>query len=146
MFFLCQNVPRTSGKDSFGAIAQLVEQMTFNHWVQGSSPCGPTRIKTPPSAVFLFRCHEDENPSKATKWRGVRPQVDFASVAQRNRYGSPAAGTLCRARESLWPHQNKNTAIGGFFISVSRGREPIKSHEVRPQVLFHFYGAISHRD
>ena len=27
---------------SFGNIAQLVEQMTFNHWVQGSSPCVPT--------------------------------------------------------------------------------------------------------
>ena len=28
---------------SFGDIAQLVEQMTFNHWVQGSSPCVPTK-------------------------------------------------------------------------------------------------------
>ncbi len=27
----------------FGDIAQLVEQMTFNHWVQGSSPCVPTK-------------------------------------------------------------------------------------------------------
>ena len=26
-----------------GDIAQLVEQMTFNHWVQGSSPCVPTK-------------------------------------------------------------------------------------------------------
>ena len=32
-----------SGSGS-GDIAQLVEQMTFNHWVQGSSPCVPTRI------------------------------------------------------------------------------------------------------
>lgn len=28
----------------FGDIAQLVEQMTFNHWVQGSSPCVPTKV------------------------------------------------------------------------------------------------------
>ena len=24
------------------SVAQLVEQMTLNHWVQGSSPCGDT--------------------------------------------------------------------------------------------------------
>ena len=38
-----------------GTIAQLVEQMTFNHWVQGSSPCGPTtNKKTPKRGDFLF--------------------------------------------------------------------------------------------
>ena len=25
-----------------GSIAQLVEQVTLNHWVQGSNPCAPT--------------------------------------------------------------------------------------------------------
>ncbi len=36
-----------------GDIAQLVEQMTFNHWVQGSSPCVPTR-KIGRHLVVLF--------------------------------------------------------------------------------------------
>ena len=59
---MCQNLPRTTEKEpcvltfrfSFGDIAQLVEQMTFNHWVQGSSPCVPTRNKTTLSGVFLL--------------------------------------------------------------------------------------------
>lgn len=38
----------------FGDIAQLVEQMTFNHWVQGSSPCVPTRNSTVASRPFNF--------------------------------------------------------------------------------------------
>ena len=37
-----------------GTIAQLVEQMTFNHWVQGSSPCGPTTILAAFAAIFIF--------------------------------------------------------------------------------------------
>ena len=51
LFFICQNCAWTKEKEpfgsvfrfSFGDIAQLVEQMTFNHWVQGSSPCVPTK-------------------------------------------------------------------------------------------------------
>ncbi len=40
-------------RSGFGDIAQLVEQMTFNHWVQGSSPCVPTR-KSAEICGFLF--------------------------------------------------------------------------------------------
>ena len=39
---------------SFGDIAQLVEQMTFNHWVQGSSPCVPTTITRGHPRGFCF--------------------------------------------------------------------------------------------
>ena len=39
---------------SFGDIAQLVEQMTFNHWVQGSSPCVPTKITRGHPRGFCF--------------------------------------------------------------------------------------------
>ncbi len=43
---ICPEPPKrcvyTSNFGVHGTIAQLVEQMTFNHWVQGSSPCGPT--------------------------------------------------------------------------------------------------------
>ncbi len=49
---ICQTFPRPLetelrfmfSRSGFGDIAQLVEQMTFNHWVQGSSPCVPTTI------------------------------------------------------------------------------------------------------
>lgn len=39
---------------SFGDIAQLVEQMTFNHWVQGSSPCVPTKIHRRFGGIFII--------------------------------------------------------------------------------------------
>lgn len=56
---------------SFGDIAQLVEQMTFNHWVQGSNPCVSTKNKdTPLRCVFVFDIDADLNPKK-----GVDPQV-----------------------------------------------------------------------
>lgn len=45
----------------FGDIAQLVEQMTFNHWVQGSSPCVPTRNSTTACRSFNFYVYEKKN-------------------------------------------------------------------------------------
>ena len=36
-----------------GCIAQLVEQLTLNQWVQGSSPCAPTK-KYKPQRGFIF--------------------------------------------------------------------------------------------
>ena len=57
----------------FGDIAQLVEQMTFNHWVQGSSPCVPTRNSTVASRPFNFFAWEpgQANPKKVhlQSWR-----------------------------------------------------------------------------
>ena len=35
-------VPRSTKTMVNGSIAQLVEQVTLNHWVQGSNPCAPT--------------------------------------------------------------------------------------------------------
>ena len=40
-----------------GCIAQLVEQLTLNQWVQGSSPCASTRNKNHRKVVFLFMSH-----------------------------------------------------------------------------------------
>ena len=34
------------------SVAQLAEQMTLNHWVQGSSPCTPT-IKSMKAGCFF---------------------------------------------------------------------------------------------
>lgn len=38
-----KDASRLNFRFRFGNIAQLVEQVTFNHWVQGSSPCVPTK-------------------------------------------------------------------------------------------------------
>ena len=42
-----------------GCIAQLVEQLTLNQWVQGSSPCAPTKEKKPSfkgGFLLLWQC------------------------------------------------------------------------------------------
>lgn len=62
--FLCVKIsPRPDAKmHSFGGIAQLVEQMTFNHWVQSSNLCASTTIKQHPNGCFFIVWHRpDEN-------------------------------------------------------------------------------------
>ena len=68
---MCQNLPRTTETENFllsgsgsGDIAQLVEQMTFNHWVQGSSPCVPTRNSTTACRSFNFCMGRGREPKK----------------------------------------------------------------------------------
>src|SRR5690242_5419917 len=51
---LCYSTPRLCGADEVsGRIAQLVEQLTLNQRVQGSSPCAPTTsaCNNPPGTV-----------------------------------------------------------------------------------------------
>ena len=55
--FLCVRIsPRPDAKmhRSFGGIAQLVEQMTFNHWVQSSNLCASTKNNWLFLQPFLF--------------------------------------------------------------------------------------------
>ena len=54
---------------SSGCIAQLVEQLTLNQWVQGSSPCASTRNKNARLGVFYFCStgRESEQSCEATK-------------------------------------------------------------------------------
>ena len=54
-------LPPYANKSSFGGIAQLVEQMTFNHWVQGSSPCASTKELDDQIGRFFIGT-ADENP------------------------------------------------------------------------------------
>ena len=52
-------------KFSSGGIAQLVEQMTFNHWVQSSSLCASTKNKKDRESGFFYFCEQqDENLSQ----------------------------------------------------------------------------------
>ncbi len=41
----------------FGALAQLVEQLTFNQLVAGSNPARPTNVKKRPKGAFLLSAH-----------------------------------------------------------------------------------------
>jgi hypothetical protein len=42
-----------------GPIAQSVEQRTFNPWVDGSSPSGPTQLESDPNCIFQgLRVHK----------------------------------------------------------------------------------------
>ncbi len=45
-----------------GCIAQLVEQLTLNQWVQGSSPCASTKIKTTVRWCFYFVAQYGREP------------------------------------------------------------------------------------
>ncbi len=74
--------PNAEKKSSFGGIAQLVEQMTFNHWVQSSNLCASTKKLNDHFGRFIFS-HRDENDR-------VRQQVGFANKVQRNRHGCHA--------------------------------------------------------
>ena len=95
LFFICQNCAWTKEKEpfgsvfrfSFGDIAQLVEQMTFNHWVQGSSPCVPTKNINRNAVLFFLAGQSGQEPCPR-----VRHQVDLTSVTQSNRHGCPTAG------------------------------------------------------
>ncbi len=40
-------------------VAQLVEQLTLNQWVQGSNPCGDTEKTDLESVFFLFTVLQD---------------------------------------------------------------------------------------
>ena len=52
-----------------GGIAQLVEQLTFNQWVQGSSPCASTKDKNVLYGAYFFVAHwaRTRKSCKATK-------------------------------------------------------------------------------
>ena len=63
-----------------GCIAQLVEQLTLNQWVQGSSPCASTKITTTRKGGFYIAAQIRREPF-VTKLQ-VRQQVDFVSVSE----------------------------------------------------------------
>ncbi len=57
-------------------VAQLVEQMTLNHWVEGSSPSQVTRYKYKNDSVAqlveqmtLNHWVEGSSPSRVTSWK-----------------------------------------------------------------------------
>jgi hypothetical protein len=53
------------GGNTHSALAQLVEQMTVNHWVAGSSPAGGAKYRKPRTAWFFYfrRSAGREEPS-----------------------------------------------------------------------------------
>ena len=82
-----------------GCIAQLVEQLTLNQWVQGSSPCAPTKNINRNAVLFFWSGQTGREPCLR-----VRQRVDLTSATWSNRHECPAAGVPHRARESLCAH------------------------------------------
>ena len=86
-----------------GTIAQLVEQMTFNHWVQGSSPCGPTTNKKSPNGgvFYLWHGQVDENPwVRHDSWQ---EQALLRAVRALRVERVPVAAHLCDGWECAVP-------------------------------------------
>ena len=53
---------------SYGGVAQLVEQVTLNHWVHGSSPCTPTIKKKESTLTGRFFCfYPLSSPSRSLR-------------------------------------------------------------------------------
>ena len=75
-----------------GPLAQLVEQVTFNHLVGGSSPSWPTRIKALEHYRFegfstIITMHERELHEKWCDMRGTKTQkcVQFSGTLRFHR-------------------------------------------------------------
>lgn len=71
------------GSRLFDSVAQLVEQMTLNHWVVGSSPTGVTQCKAlifnglqKPASRFLF--------AFPAVWKRIFPLARYAYGYTRN--------------------------------------------------------------
>ena len=67
------NYPRSWKRILYGCVAQLVEQLTLNQWVQGSSPCASTKNLTTVYRSFNFcKGRRTKNPSKGSERQLVK--------------------------------------------------------------------------
>ena len=81
----------------YAPLAQLVEQLTLNQWVQGSSPWRCTKTKEHP--LWMLFCFD---ALRARCTQGVRTE-------------RPSAARKCRHRRRPGPAQVKNEEISSFF-------------------------------
>ena len=51
---LPRDIKQPESGEKSGALAQLVEQLTFNQLVAGSNPARPTNVKKRPKGAFLL--------------------------------------------------------------------------------------------
>ena len=92
----------------FGALAQLVEQLTFNQLVAGSNPARPTNVKRCPKGAFLL-CTE----FKDSNLQQVR--------VERSETTEPFTATARRASEASHPARPTNVKRrpkGAFLLCV----------------------------
>ena len=100
---------------SSGAIAQLVEQMTFNHWVQGSSPCGPTKNQNRPCVGFCFWSGKTRREPKRVRHDSWQERATRSSRLTSGRGPNIAnVGDV----QSLWPHQKLKPTLCRFLFCV----------------------------
>ena len=135
------SIPITRSSSSYGRLAQLVEQLTLNQRVQGSSPWSPTRRNTAPSTegvVFCLVCLLARTLATA---RAKRSRAALARI-HRGQIGT-AQARCAQAHctfESLVAHQNIRPLPQGrgFMFCRLSWREPSlqsgrNTHELRKQ-------------
>ena len=70
---------------SSGCIAQLVEQLTLNQWVQGSSPCASTKKLNDRMVVLFFCAQGTRTRKKLRSNEGGDNEWVFVNKVQRTR-------------------------------------------------------------
>ena len=82
-----------------GALAQLVEQLTFNQLVAGSNPARPTSVKRRPKGAFLL-CTEfkDSNLQQVRVSRSETTEPFTATARRASEASHPARPTSVKRR------------------------------------------------
>lgn len=104
-----QNLAFSLSRSGFGDIAQLVEQMTFNHWVQGSSPCVPTKNSTTACRSFYFCNGARTRTQRKTKNAPVWGDFYWSTMLTHER---------CFVRRPIFPLRALAFLLGSFVGSV----------------------------
>ena len=105
---MSESTPNAKKSARFGGIAQLVEQMTFNHWVQSSSLCASTRKNKSPFGDFIFFAQR----RRTTEFDY---EFVFANKVQRTQY---ECGTGIYAEPASVPPPEKLNDRKAVFIFV----------------------------
>ena len=116
---------------SYGPIAQLVEQRTFNPWVEGSSPSGPTCLSgmgfAHPTQTFNGSGDSDPRRNRALAATagsmsqrengegGIKAMPSGHCAAETPNRKSPSGPALPALLQNLKPHIFLDTIFGTIF-------------------------------
>ena len=133
---------------SSGCVAQLVEQLTLNQWVQGSSPCASTRTQQPLLWLFCFGLDKAGREPK----KGSERQLPRTSANEvrglRSEWGPSWRRATDGDIQSLRVHQNTTATFVAvlFWSGQSRTRNlfiidsdnvPTNSADAKQHLLYH---------
>ena len=94
-----------------GCIAQLVEQLTLNQWVQGSSPCASTKNKNDHLVVFFM--HRARTRPELRSNKGFENK--YILQAKRSEIVTVCAQGFARVSPCA-STKNKNALLGVLFL------------------------------